>query len=185
MKRVIGNYEVIIDDDPLYSRNSTDNHRSYIHEYCRDEKYQHFSAHGIEITQNGESLSSAILLGVGGATGINENSLAFDGVNLYVTAGDALYSLSIPDLDMKWCVQVDIATCFGVFWLQSRGCLLTWGEIEIGCYSITGNKLWGSSGPEIFTEGIEFQDSIVKVTDFNGDIHEINLNNGEISIANT
>lgn len=130
-------------------------------------------------------VSCAILLGVGGATGVNENSVAFEGESLYVASGDALYSLSLPSLELNWCVKVDFATCFGVFWLKDRNCLLTWGELEIGCYTQTGEKIWSSSGPDIFTEGLELQENIAIVTDFNGDVHNINLSNGEISSANT
>ena len=185
MHRVFGNYEVTLRDEPTYSRNSADNPRSYIHEYCRNDEYQHVSAHGIYVAESDVLLGSAILLGVGGATGINENSLAFDGNSLYVAAGDALYSLSLPDLELNWCKKVDFATCFGVFWMPDRSCLLTWGEIEVGCYSQIGTKLWVSSGPEIFTEGLEIQNNIAKIIDFNGVVYEINLSNGVISGANT
>ncbi len=185
MNRVFGNYEVSLRDEPTYARNSTDNQRSYIHEYYRNDKYQHVSAHGINVIENEASLGSAVLLGVGGATGINENSLVFDGDSLYVASGDALYSLSLPSLELNWCQKVDFATCFGVFWLKDRNCLLTWGELEIGCYCKGGEKLWSTSGPDIFTEGMEVQGGIAKVTDFNSDVYEINLSNGAISNANT
>jgi hypothetical protein len=185
MNQIFGNYEITLRDEPTYSRNSTDNPRSYINEYIRSEKYQHASAHGLIVSENEERLASAVLLGVGGVTGVNENSLAFDDSNLYVAAGDALYSLSLPDLELNWCKKVDFATCFGVFWLRDRACLLTWGELEIGCYSKAGKKLWSTSGPEIFTEGMVLQDNIAKVTDFNGDVHIVDLNNGAISSANT
>ena len=186
MNREFGNYEIVLRDEPTYSRNSTDNPRNYDHEYCRSSNdYQHVSAHGLNVSENEDTLSSAVVLGIGGATGVNENSLAFDGKSLYVVAGDALYSLSLPSLKLNWCKKVDFATCFGVFWLQDRGCLLTWGELEIGCYSSIGEKLWGSTGPDIFTEGMKIQDGVAKVTDFNGQVHQVNLKNGVISSANT
>ncbi len=185
MNRVFGNYEVTLRDEPTYSRNSADNPRRYIHEYCRNDEYQYVSAHGINVEENEEALGSVVLLGVGGATGVNENSLAFDGNSLYVAAGDALYSLSLPGLELNWCEKVDFATCFGVYWLKDRNCLLTWGELEIGCYSKAGVKLWGSSGQDIFTEGLKIKNNIAKVTDFSGDVYEINLDDGVISSANT
>lgn len=185
MNRIFENYEVTLRDEPVYSRNSADNPRAYIHEYCRSDEYQHVSAHGVSVREDEETLASAILLGVGGATGINENSVAFDGESLYMASGDALYSLSLPSLELNWCVKVDFATCFGVFWLQDRNCLLTWGELEIGCYTQTGEKMWSSSGPDIFTEGLELHEDIATVTDFNGDVHNINLSNGAIASANT
>ncbi len=87
MNRVFGNYEVTLRDEPVYSRNSADNPRAYIHEYCRSDEYQHVSAHGVRVRENDEMLASAILLGVGGATGVNENSVAFDGEALYMACG--------------------------------------------------------------------------------------------------
>lgn len=185
MNRIFKNYEVTLRDEPVYSRNSADNQRAYFHEYCRNDEYQHVFAHGVSVRENDETLASAILLGVGGATGVNENSVAFDGESLYMASGDALYSLSLPSLELNWCVKVDFATCFGVFWTRDRNCLLTWGELEIGCYTRTGEKIWSLSGPDIFTEGLELHEDIATVTDFNGDVHNISLSNGAISSANT
>lgn len=185
MNQEFGNYDIILRDEPTYSRNSVDNSRKYDYEYCRSDRYQHVSAHGLNVSKNEESLSSAVVLGVGGATSVNENSLAFDGNSLYVAAGDAIYSLSLPSLKLNWYEKVDFATCFGVFWLQDRCSLLTWGELEIGCYSSTGEKLWGSTGQDIFTESMEIHGDIAKVKDFNGKVHQVNLKNGVISSAKT
>ncbi|MCU7843566.1 MAG: hypothetical protein KZQ93_06965 [Candidatus Thiodiazotropha sp. (ex Monitilora ramsayi)] len=184
MDREFGKYKITLRNEPMYTRNSTDNPRSYKHEYCRKEEYQHVSAHGVIAAENENVLSSVVLLGVGGATGVNEHSLAYDGKSLYVAAGDALYSLSLPSLELNWIAKVDFATCFGVFWLQDRNYLLTWGELEIGSYSAAGEKLWGTTGPDIFTEGLVIGNNFAKVTDFNGEVHKINLNNGAIISAN-
>ncbi|MCE2029498.1 hypothetical protein [Sessilibacter corallicola] len=130
--------------------------------------------------ENKALLSSAVLIGIGGATGVHENSIVLDGSSLYVAAGDALYSLSLPTLELNWCEQVDLAACFGVFLLPNRDCLLTCGELEIGCYSKAGEKLWGSSGGDIFTGEIEIKNNMAEVSDFIGDTYEIDLHNGKI-----
>lgn len=176
-----GKYEITVTDEPTYSLNSTDNVRTYDYEYCRCNDSQNVSAHGIHVIENGELISSAIVLGVGGATTVTQYSLAYDGSCVYVAAGDALFSLSIPHLHLNWVNKVDFATCFGVFWLNQNQRLLTWGELEIGCYSGFGEKLWSASGRDIFTGGIEISGNTAKVVDFNGDVYEINLSNGEIS----
>lgn len=185
MNRVFGNHQVTLRDEPAYSLNSTDNPRGYSHEYFRDDDYHYTSAHGINVSENDKTFSSAIVLGFGGATGIHDNSVAYDGDGIYVAAGDALYSLTLPSLQLNWVIKVDLATCFGVFWLEQRNFLLTWGELEIGCYSKSGRKIWSASGPDIFTEDFELQKDTVKVTDFNGQIFSINLSNGVITNANT
>ncbi len=185
MNRVFGNYKVTLRDEPAYSIDSTDNPRSYSYEYFRDDDYHYASAHGINVFENDELLTSAIVLGFGGATGVYENSVAYDGNSIYVAAGDALHSLSLPTLELNWVIKVDSATCFGVFWLKERNVLLTWGELEIGCYSNIGEKIWSADGPDIFTEGFELEKDIVKVTDFNGQVFTINLSDGVITNANT
>lgn len=174
------NYTVILKDEPTYSRNSTDN-PVYQFEYCRCYEYQHACAHGIRVRENEEYLASAVLLGVGGATGINDNSMVIDEKSLYVAAGDSLYCLQLPDLKLNWCVKVDFATCFGVFLLEKRNCLLTWGELFISCYSKSGQEVWSCSGRDIFTEGLELKDDTAVVTDFCGDKYNINLDNGAMS----
>lgn len=184
MNRIFGNYEITLINEPTYSRNSTDNPRNYIHEYCRNDKYQHVSAHGIYVKENDVALASAVLLGVGGATGVHENSIAFDGNCICVAAGDSVYSLFLPTLELNWCLKVDFATCFSVFYLRNRNCFLTWGEVEIGCFTKEGKKLWSNSGKDIFTEDLEILEDIVIVTDFNGEKYKFDLNNGNLSIVN-
>jgi len=181
MKRKIGNYQIVITDEPAYRLNAGINRSPCINEYCRSDKYENSSAHGIVVTEHEALLGSAVLLGIGGGTGVSDNSVASDGSNLYVVAGDALFSLSIPALELIWCTRVDFATCFGVYWLEDRNCLLTWGELEIGCYSTASEKLWGATGSDIFTEGFEIESDRAKVTDFNGDVYAVNLSNGQIT----
>lgn len=185
MKRVFQNYEVSVRDEPTYSRNSTDNPRSYKYEYCRSEKYEHISAHGITIGDIDSPDSSAIILGVGGATGVNENSLGHTGETLFVAAGDAVFALDLPSLEIKWCKKVDFATCFGVYWVQEKSCLITWGELNVSCFCEDGKEIWSTSGPDIFTEAFDIKGDYIKVTDFNNDIFLINIENGEMSDANT
>ena len=180
MNRIFENFEVQVRDEPTYSPRSADNLRSYNFEYCRSYEYRHASAHGINVLENGQFVASAIVLGVSGATGVNENSIAYDGTNIYVAAGDSLFALSLPSLILVWCKKVDWATCFGVFWLKEKQCLITWGEIDIGCYTPHGEKVWSVSGPDIFTEGFTLESESASVIDFNGDLFSINLNSGEI-----
>ncbi len=102
MKRVIQDYEVSLRDEPSYSRNATDSPRIYKHEYCRSEMYEHISAHGITVGDIESPESSAIILSVGGASGVNENSLVYTGNTMYVAAGDAVFALNLSSLDHKW-----------------------------------------------------------------------------------
>lgn len=96
MNIIINNYEVTLLDEPTYSPNSSDNVRSYDIEICRDEQYESISAHGLMVGDVGAPDSSVILWGVGGATGVNENSIAYHNNTCFVAAGDSVFSLSIP-----------------------------------------------------------------------------------------
>ena len=122
MIRTLGEVEFEVRDEPAYTINSTDNPRHYNNEYTRAAAEGYFtSAYGIYARKNGIELSSAIVFGSGGATRVHENSIAQDGTNLYICAGDTLYSLSLPALELNWALQVDIATCFAVYWLERLG----------------------------------------------------------------
>ena len=105
--------------------------------------------------------------------------------SLYVAAGDSVYSLSLPMLDLNWAVQVDRATCFGVFWFDRLGYLLTWGELSISSYSVDGKELWSATGADVFSEGLELKNQKAMVTDFNGHVYKIDLISGKISSEST
>ncbi len=162
----IGGCEISVRDEPTYSVNSTGNPRSYKYEYRRTEKYEHSSAYGVVVRAQNTIISSSILLGVGGVTGVNKNSVAYDGNSLYVASGDALFALSYPALKLLWFRKVDFATCFGVYWLKEHNCLVTWGELNICRLTPEGKEVWSASGPDIFTEDFEFVDNQIKVTLF-------------------
>ena len=180
MIQKFGNVEVTVRDEPTYSVSSSDNVRSYKNEYRHSTEYKHTCGHGITTKQDGVVVSTAVVLGVGGATGVHEHTLAHDGLNLFVAAGDGVFSLSLPNLQLNWQLKVDFAACFGVYWIKHLGCLLTWGELNISCYSQDGKELWSTSRPDIFTEGLKLSDGHAIVTDFNGDTFAINLATGKI-----
>jgi len=186
MIHMYGDIEVEIQDEPTYSTNSTDNPRQYNNEYWRVKAESHYSAaHGVSTLEHGLPISSAIVLGQGGATGIHKDSCSYDGSSIYVAAGDSVYSLSLPMLNLNWARQVDKATCFGVFWLEHLDYLLTWGELSIRSYSVDGKELWSATGSDIFTEGLELKNQKAMITDYNGHVHKVDLVSGEISREST
>ncbi|MFD2232113.1 hypothetical protein [Alkalimarinus sediminis] len=185
MNRIINNCEIAVVNEPTYSRNSSDNVRSYKHEYCRNNDYKHISAHGVIVGDIEHPDSSAIMLGVGGSTGVHEDSVTFNGNTIYVAAGDAIFALDFPSLELKWCRKVDFATCFGVYWLKEYNCLITWGELNVCRLTEEGREAWSASGPDVFTEGFEIDRGTIKITDFNNDIYHVNIETGDIVQLNT
>lgn len=177
---VLEDIKVVILDEPTYTANSSDNIRSYNSEYCRNDEYELICAHGVLVKHDEEIISSVVLLGVGGATRVHDKSIASDGDILYVAAGDALFALGLPSLELKWFQKADFSTCFGIFWLEKEKCLITWGEVEICRFTDEGVKEWGFSAADIFSEGFEILEDIIKLTDFSGAMYKINIKTGDI-----
>lgn len=178
MKHIFNGIDVTLINEPHYSINSTDNVRSYEVELCRNNEYQHSSAHGLFVGDIDCPESSVIFLGVGGAAGVHQYSFTIEEDTCYVASGDSIFSLKLPSLKVNWIKKVDFSTCFGVFWVNEFDCLISWGELDICRLDSCGNKIWTISGPEIFTEGFEFVGDHVLVTDFDGIVHKISIDTG-------
>ena len=185
MNALINNYKITLIDEPTYSKGSTDNIRSFKTELCRNDEYRQASAHGVIVGDLKSPEASVILLGVGGATGIHNDSIAHSGNLCFIAAGDAVFSLKVPSLELQWCRKVDFATCFGIYWIESENCLITWGEVDVCRLTASGEIVWTASGADIFTERFKIHDSYIELTDFNNNKYKIDIQNGEINIINT
>ena len=176
----INKYKVSLIDEPAYGNHSMDNARLYRSELCRHGAYQHCCAHGVIVGDIESPRTSTIILGTGGVTGVHENSIAHTQNICFIAAGDSVFALEVPSLKILWCKQVDLSTCFGVFWVEKQGCLITWGEIFVCRLSMDGNKVWETSGADIFTQGFGMAGDTIEMIDFNNDKYRINIHNGKI-----
>jgi len=180
MKITVGHHEVSLIDEKMYSVNSTDNVRSYKTKLCRNREYHHACAHGVFVGDIESPQASTILLGVGGATGIHKDSIAYcDGV-CFIVAGDSVFAIQLPSLELLWCRKVDFATCFGIYMVEEKNCLISWGEVDVCRLSTDGEIEWTASGADIFTEGFELDKEQIEITDFNNDIYKIDIETGKI-----
>lgn len=68
---------------------------------------------------------------------------------------------------MIWSVQVDSATCFGIYFDDARKALNSHGELEIAKISEDGSILWQTSGAEIFSEAFALRPEFIEAVDFN------------------
>ena len=175
MKRMFDGIEVLFRDESDYWRNAFEDIPTYQRAYRRSDIFEPISAVGIRIGDR-----SALLFGVGGISSLHENSVAYHSQRLYVACGDALFTLSFPELELQWCKQVDAATCFGVYLLPEEDELITHGELSVCRISASGEEVWSVSGSDIFTEGFEISDGVVKLTDFNHDRFIVELKTGEM-----
>jgi hypothetical protein len=176
----IHQYKVSLIDEPAYNQNSLDTVRGYRSELCRPDADESCCAHGVIAGDIISPETSTIILGTGGATGVHENSIAHTENICFIAAGDSVFALEVPSLKMLWCKKVDLSSCFGVFWVEKQGCLITWGEIFVCRFSMDGNKIWKTSGADIFTQRFELAGDAIEVIDFNNDKYRINIRNGKI-----
>ena len=159
--------EVIIKDDHTFSHGSADNVRTYetIHELGPDSFIA--SRHGVEVRDLNGTVSSCILTAGGGATGVHEHTAFVRGPSCFVAVGPYIVSLDIPSLNLNWAVEVDQATCFGVYISSKHNCLISHGELEIVRLSHNGKIIWKASGADIFTNGFTLLEDTIEVIDFN------------------
>ena len=174
----VNRYNVSLLDEPTYTSESSDNIRSYDMELGGNKQYLSSSIHGLIVGNINHPISSVVLHGDGRATGIHEHSLASCNDICYVAVGYSVFAFQVPSLQLKWTKRVDHATCFGVYWLEDENCLITWGELEVSRYTATGEKVWSTSGADIFTEGFKILNGLIEVIDFNSDIYSINISSG-------
>jgi len=176
----INNYKISLIDEPAYGQNPMDNARVYRSDLCRHNAYEPCCAHGVIVDDIESPETSTIILGTGGATGVHKNSIAHTQNICFIAAGDSVFALKVPSLKMLWCKQVDISTCFGVFWIEKHKCLITWGEVFVCRLSMGGNKIWEASGADIFTQSFELAADAVEVIDFNNNQYSIKISSGKI-----
>jgi hypothetical protein len=174
-------YELELVDEPTYSRDSTDNVRSYglEHDFAFGEHLP-ASQHGLVLHADCAHRQSCILFAGGGASGVHEHSAVIVGDTCFVAVGDTICSLSLPSLDVLWHRQVDTATCFGVYFSPKYNCLISHGEIEIARVSLSGEVTWSTAGADIFSEGFKMFPDYVQAVDFNKSVYCIDIATGKL-----
>jgi hypothetical protein len=173
-------YELEFIDEPLYSRGSADNVRSYSREYDfdNDSRYRPTNRHGLVLREAGVLKESCILLAGGGTSGLHEHSAVAVDDACYIAVGDTLCSLALPSLELRWHRKVDTATCFGIYYSAKHQCLISHGELEIARISLAGDVAWSSGGEDIFSEGFELHTDYVEARDFNGAVYRLDIVTG-------
>jgi len=169
LELIAGKYRVTIENDPTHSVGSTDNVHRYDHEYQLDDtgtEYAVTSRHALRCSDDIESIATCILLAGGGASGIHDHSALIHDGSCIVAVGPFVVSLALPSLRINWALQIDDATCFGVYDSPRLGCLFSHGELLISRVSYDGTIVWQTGGADIFTNGFQLDGNVVRVTDF-------------------
>lgn len=136
-------------DEPTYTHGSADNNFNYSKQYFGDGARNYpASKHGVKVFQNEEKVSSCIITGSGGSTGIHQNSSLVDNDQLLICCCNTIFCLTLPDLELKWKTQADPVTCFQIFRHQDN--YIIHGEIQITQIDKDGLIKWEFSGTDIF-----------------------------------
>lgn len=157
-------------DEQTYKYDSADNNFNYLKHYFGDGAKEYpTSKHGIKIYRNDQFIDSCIIIGSGGATGVNQNSSLIDNDRLLICCCDTVFSLTLPDVELKWKTQADQATCFEIYKLQDD--YIVHGEIEISRLDREGNIKWQFGGSDIFVsfdneEAFKLNADHIALTDF-------------------
>jgi hypothetical protein len=165
MKIEFQDYEIEITNDTTYRIGSADNNFIYNFVYQDEEANEYKpSNHAIKISQNGQLIASAIVCAVGGGTTIHNNSAVVKEDNLYVACADKIFSVSLPDLKLRWAIQADQATCFGIY--KADNGLFTHGELSVTRLGTDGQIIWQTGLRDIIVTVDSDKDSFIMHDDY-------------------
>jgi hypothetical protein len=157
-------------DEPTYKFSSADNKFNYSKTYFGDNAEQYpTSKHGIKIYCDDQIIESCIIIGSVGATGVHQNSSLVDNDQLLICCCNTVFSLTLPDIELKWKTQADQATCFQIFKQQDD--FIVHGELQVTKLDKDGNKKWEFGGSDIFVsieneEEFKIESDGILLTDF-------------------
>jgi hypothetical protein len=104
--------------------------------------------------------------------------------HLFLSAGNKIFCLRLPSLDIIWQKKVDMATCFGIYLPLNYDFLISYGELSISRIDFSGKIRWQAAGKDIFTNGLTFSSDHIEILDFNHERYRISLPDGKISLQN-
>jgi hypothetical protein len=97
-------------NEPTYSFGSADNVRTYPRERHLAPGCAISSIHGVLL----DGVPIAVFANGGGASSVHDHSAIVVNGLLYFALGDRVVCMSVSPIDVRWSLQVDPATCFGV-----------------------------------------------------------------------
>jgi hypothetical protein len=103
----------------------------------------------IQVFDNDDLVSTAVIGAAGGGTGIHETSYIVKKDRIVICCSDSIFCLSLPSLQLLWRTKADSATCFQVYAFQSG--YVIHGELQISRLNEHGLVLWQRGGADIFT----------------------------------
>ncbi|PJY96885.1 hypothetical protein COO64_08565 [Pseudomonas donghuensis] len=166
---------ITVTNEPTHSFNSTDNRRCYASEIPLTDSIG--SNHGVSL--NGELI---VVVGAGGgATDVHAHSALVIEDTMLLAVGNHIACISIVHpYRLLWSLQVDVATCFGIYWQSQRGALIAHGELAISRFPTDGRLIWQAWGADIFTEGFDLLHDHIRAVDFDQSVYRFDYDTGEL-----
>jgi hypothetical protein len=178
-------FEIVIAEEspaiPRFREDSSDNAAGGAREcFIEEEDYAPSSRSLITVRSGEEIVGSLVLLACGGATGVHARSAFLRAGICFVAIGPFVCALEIPSLKPLWHTRVDTATCFGIFNVESRGAIISHGELEVARLDYSGQVMWSVAGGDIFTGSFELFGDYAEVMDFEGTRYRVEVDSGRI-----
>lgn len=150
-------YEISLYCDGQYDPASADNSNSYNAVYYSKSTGEYISSRISVVIKLGDEIAAGVILFSGGGfAGIHEKSYVLKDDAIYICAGNSLFSLSLPDLKLRWVTEVDWGSAFKI--LEISDGFIIHGELSISRVDKDGNILWQNSGPDIFVSPLGERD---------------------------
>lgn len=165
-------------NEPDYIFGAAEGDQKYCFERNLEATFRPTSIHGIKI--NGKKV--AVFGSAGGGTGIHENSFITVNGYSYLAIGQFIVCFTTNPFQFLWNTEVDWATCFGVYYSETKDAFISHGETEIARFNELGNILWSSGGRDIFTDQLSLLETHIEVFDFNNSKYNICYETGESKI---
>jgi len=168
-----------VSDDSTYNAGSENNKFKYSKHYFGDGAKDHpTSKHCIKIFRHDELLNDCIIIGSGGATGIQPRSSLISDREILICCCDTIFCISVDDLQLKWLTRADQATCFGIYGIGEY--YITHGEMEISKIDKNWNIVWQFGGLDIFVSldqdnAFKLNNDSIELIDFIGVQYKIDF----------
>jgi hypothetical protein len=182
MKILYDKYEIELKNDRFYSNKSSNNLINYQLEYYEGQinnaRIYTINKRGVIIRDNysGIEISSAILCENGGRTEISQDIYEIDNDKIWISVGDKMYCLNIPDLTINWFNRIDYGTTYSINNFGED--FIVHGDLGLIRIGKNGEIKWrfmGGRGIFIPGEGkLKFFDNHIELIDGNNDKFIIN-----------
>lgn len=137
--------------------------------------YEFAVRRGQEIMTHKYSLAS------GGPSLVDDRSAVCTDTQVFYGQGNQVACIDIETGKLVWRVEVDWATCFGLYLLLPSRALIVHGELSITKLWLDGDIAWQFGGRDIFTGPFQVHEDKILATDFDGERYTIGIADGHVT----